>query len=135
MLTSRRALATPLKLNVYSMLFKILTASLFLISSSACFGSNFSTQDPTNVNLSVQEKPELNLFYANYCPYSRKVLNYLAQIHKKITLTDVHNNPQAKEYLRTYGGLMQVPCLFINGQPLYDADEIILWLSQHQSLL
>jgi glutaredoxin 3 len=83
----------------------------------------------------AQEKPTLNLFYTTYCPYSRKVLNYLNQIHKKVPMTNVENNPQAKEYLRTYGGKMQVPCLFINGQPLYESDEIIQWLSQHQDLL
>lgn len=82
-----------------------------------------------------QEKLALNLFYTNYCPYSRKVLNYLYKIHKKVPLTDVQNNPQAKEYLRVKGGKMQVPCLFINGQPLYESDEIINWLSQHQDLL
>jgi glutaredoxin len=83
----------------------------------------------------TREKPILNLYYTSYCPYSTKVLNYLNQIHKKVPLTEVQNNPQAKEYLRNVGGKMQVPCLFINGKPLYESDDIIQWLSQHQDLL
>lgn len=82
-----------------------------------------------------QEKPTLNLYYSSHCPYSKKVLNYLYVIHKKVPTTDVQNNPEAKEYLKTHGGLMQVPCLFIDGKPLYESDDIIQWLSEHQDLL
>lgn len=86
-------------------------------------------------SLVIREKPTLNLYYSNHCPYSKKVLNYLYAIHKKVPMTDVQNNPEAKEYLKTHGGLMQVPCLFIDGQPLYESDDIIQWLSEHQDLL
>lgn len=86
-------------------------------------------------SLVIREKPTLNLYYSGHCPYSKKVLNYLYVIHKKVPLTDVQNNPEAKDYLRTHGGLMQVPCLFIDGKPLYESDDIIQWLSEHQDLL
>ncbi|MBS0652704.1 MAG: glutaredoxin [Verrucomicrobia bacterium] len=78
------------------------------------------------------EKPVLVLYYSPYCGFSQKVLNYLRQIHKTVPMKNVINNPEAKEELRKYGGIMQVPCLFIDGKPLYDSDQIIQWLSQHQ---
>lgn len=81
------------------------------------------------------ERPALILYYTPSCPYSLKVLNYLKAQNKKIPLKNVSNNPQAKEELKKYGGKLQVPCLFINGQPLYESNEIIQWLSQHLDAL
>lgn len=80
----------------------------------------------------LNEKPVLVLYYSPYCGFSQKVLNYLRQIHKTVPMKNVINNPEAKEELRKYGGIMQVPCLFIDGKPLYESDQIIQWLSQHQ---
>ncbi len=87
---------------------------------------------PPKMLLVEQEKPVLNLYYSSSCPYSRKVLDYLNEIHKKVPLTEVRNNPKALEYLQSKGGKLQVPCLFIDGRPLYDSDEIIDWLSKHR---
>jgi glutaredoxin 3 len=78
------------------------------------------------------ERPVLVLYYSPYCGFSQKVLNYLKQLHKTVPMKNVINNPEAKEELRKYGGIMQVPCLFIDGKPLYESDQIIQWLSQHQ---
>lgn len=77
----------------------------------------------------------LVLYYSPYCPYSRKVLNYLDQTHKTIPMKNVYEDPKYKEELREQGGKMLVPCLIINGKPLYNADAIIQWLSEHQDLL
>jgi len=80
-------------------------------------------------------RPQLLLYYTPTCPYSMKVVRFLNSIHKKIALVDVRNNPQAKRELIEYGGKSQIPCLFIDEKPLYEADKIIDWLSKHNDLL
>lgn len=80
------------------------------------------------------EIPTLTLFYAPWCYYCHKVINYLKRINKQIPLKDVEN-PLNKEELITLGGRRQVPCLLINEEPLYESGAIIAWLSAHQDLL
>jgi glutaredoxin len=41
------------------------------------------------------------------------------------------DNPARKE-LEQQGGYLVVPCLIVNGQAIYDANDIIDWLSAHQ---
>ena len=81
---------------------------------------------------SPQEHPVLVLYYTPSCPYCQKVLNYLKKAHKTVPMKDVRTDPQAKEELRCYGGKMQVPCLFIDGHPLYESQDIINWMEAHQ---
>ncbi len=83
----------------------------------------------------AQEKHVIVLYYTSYCPYSQKVLRYLQQIHKQLPMKNLENDPQAKAELKKAGGEMQVPCLIIDGKPLYESDAIIEWLSQHQDEL
>ena len=78
-----------------------------------------------------QEKMTIVLYYSTYCPYSHRVLNYLKQKHKTVPMVNVTNNPQAIEELFQVGGKRQVPCLVVNGQPIYESDAIIDWLSKH----
>lgn len=78
---------------------------------------------------------KLELYYSPWCPYSRKVLNYLDQIHKTVAMKNVYETAEAKKELKELGGLMQVPCLMIEGKALYNADAIIEWFSEHQPCL
>ena len=81
------------------------------------------------------EKHDLLLYYTTYCPYSQRVLKYLKKIHKLLPMKNLANNPQAKEELRKTGGKMQVPCLVIDGNALYESNAIIDWLSKHKDEL
>ena len=94
--------------------------------------SNASEQLP--LQLSVQEQPALTLYYAPWCYYSQKVLNYLKRIGKTVPLKDV-DTPLFQEELIRFGGKKQVPCLLIDETALYESNDIIAWLSAHQDLL
>ena len=110
----------------------VLNLTLFLLTLSNPLTAQVST---SLTQQTVQEKPVLLLFYSSRCPYSQSVLSYLQRIHKQVPMKNVVNNPSAKEELKKLGGEMLVPCLLIDGQPLYNSDEIIRWLSKHQDLL
>lgn len=71
------------------------------------------------------------LYYSPTCPHSQRVIAYLDQKGIRIPQKDVSKDAVAKEELRTKGGLMQVPCLLIDGKPLYDDEAILKWLNDN----
>ena len=83
----------------------------------------------------AREKPKLLLYYTPWCPYSQRVLDYLKQIHRTIPLKNIQQDPKSKEDLRKIGGKTQVPCLIIDGNPMYESATIIQWLSQNRQAL
>lgn len=87
------------------------------------------------VETATAQCSDLQLYYSPYCYYSQKVLNYLKGIHKTVPLKDVMHDAGAKTELLRQGGKPQVPCLFIDGYPLYESDNIITWLSEHKECL
>lgn len=107
---------------------------LLLAISTLGMGLSFTAAnvETEQVPVVAVAKPVLVLYYSSYCSYSQKVLHYLEQIHKTVPMKNVIDNVGAKEELRKYGGIMKVPCLLIDGKPLYESDRIIQWLSQHQ---
>ena len=59
-------------------------------------------------------------------------MNYIASTGRKdIIYRDIISSKAAEQRLIQEGGKRQVPCLFIDGKPLYESDDIIAWLSQN----
>lgn len=77
--------------------------------------------------LAMQEdyQPILTLYYKPSCPFCQKVLAFLKNIGKTIPLKNINQDLRAKKELVHLGGKSQVPCLFIDGKPLYESDNII----------
>lgn len=74
----------------------------------------------------------LELFKKDTCPYCRRVMDYIAKAGRTdILYLDILKSPGAAERLLTVGGIMQVPCLFIDGSPMYESLDIIKWLEEH----
>lgn len=71
---------------------------------------------------------ELELFMKPTCPYCIKVMNFMSENNITIPLRDIVADESAAETLITVGGKRQVPCLFIDGKPLYESGDIIEWL-------
>ena len=74
----------------------------------------------------------LVLYYFESCPFCQKVLRFLAANHIDIPKKDTHADASAKEELLSVGGKTQVPCLFIDGKPLYESDDIINWFKANR---
>jgi glutaredoxin len=74
---------------------------------------------------------QLELFYRPTCPYCIKVLSFIEE-HQidGITMKNISEDPAARERLVTVGGKQQVPCLFIDGTPLYESSDIVEWLRE-----
>ena len=75
----------------------------------------------------------LELYYYPECPYCQKVLRTLDKlgVTGAVELKNIHADDDALQTLISVGGKRQVPCLFIEGNPLYESDDIVTWLQQH----
>ncbi|MFW5873073.1 MAG: glutaredoxin family protein [Bacillota bacterium] len=74
---------------------------------------------------------ELELYYLQNCPFCIKVLDYLEKTNIDINLIELNEVDEARETLKEQGGKVQVPCLFIDGKPLYESDDIIDWFENN----
>ena len=75
---------------------------------------------------------KLELYYYPTCPYCQKVLRYMDKAGiEGITLKNIHADAEADATLVRVGGKHQVPCLFIDGSPLYESDDIIAYLKKN----
>ncbi len=80
---------------------------------------------------SSDTEQDLVLYFSPNCPFCKKVLKYLDESSAVISMKNVNEDPIAKEELFHIGGKVQVPCLFIDGTPLYESQDIIDWLKEH----
>ena len=75
---------------------------------------------------------QLELFKRDTCPYCLKVMHYLEKTGRcDVTFTDISLSPEDRARLTQLGGKPQVPCLVIDGEALYESDDIISWLEKH----
>ena len=84
-----------------------------------------STIDLTNI------MPNLTLYCFDSCSYCGKVRNFLKANHISVPMKDTHKYPQYREELIKIGGKSQVPCLVIDGQALYESEDIIEWFKDN----
>lgn len=82
------------------------------------------------------EKPQsLWLYVKSTCPFCLKVLHYLEDLGKSVPLKETKAHPEYQEELIKLSGKKQVPCLVIDGEPMFESDAIILWIEEHQDFL
>lgn len=76
----------------------------------------------------------LELYYFDSCPFCQKVLSFMKeQSISDIIKKDIKAVPIFEKELMTLGGKKQVPCLMIEGKPLYESDDIISWLKKNHA--
>lgn len=75
---------------------------------------------------------KLELFMFETCPYCQRVMREIESSGRTdIELHNIHENYLDKVRLIEEGGKEQVPCLFIDGKPMYESLDIIDWLKAH----
>lgn len=75
---------------------------------------------------------KLELYMFETCPYCRKVIREIEKEGRTdIEYHDIHKNDTDRLELIRIGGKQQVPCLFIDGSPMYESDDIVSWLKEH----
>ena len=72
---------------------------------------------------------ELKLYMFETCPFCRKVLNEIESSGRTdVELHNIHKSELDRMELISVGGKQQVPCLFIDGKPMFESDDIVAWL-------
>lgn len=73
---------------------------------------------------------KLELFKRDSCPYCVKVQMFIEElgVEDQIEQLDISKDAAARKRLVKVGGKQQVPCLFIDGKPLYESSDIINWI-------
>ena len=73
---------------------------------------------------------ELKLYMFETCPFCRKVLNEIESSGRTdVELHNIHKSELDRMELISVDGKQQVPCLFIDGKPMYESDDIVAWLA------
>jgi glutaredoxin len=74
------------------------------------------------------ESIDLELFKKDSCPFCQRVFKTVARLGVPVRLRDIRHEPEALERLVAIGGKRQVPCLFVDGKPLYESADIVQFL-------
>ncbi len=75
---------------------------------------------------------QLDLYIKQTCPYCQRVLNAIDKSGRTdVKLFDIIASEKDRQFLITNGDKQQVPCLFIDGKPMYESLDIIEWLNTH----
>ncbi len=75
---------------------------------------------------------KLELFKFDSCPYCQRVFREIeAEGRTDIEYHDIHKSSEDRERLIREGGQEMVPCLFIDGKPMYESLDIVDWLKAH----
>ncbi|MDU1316720.1 glutathione S-transferase N-terminal domain-containing protein [Anaerococcus hydrogenalis] len=73
---------------------------------------------------------DYKLFVGTACPHCRKVENFLEENDIKIDIVNINEDRDAMMELIQKGGKRQVPCLFHDGEYLYESNDIIDFLGK-----
>ena len=57
------------------------------------------------------------------------------RLQVKVIYTDVRKNPKERIRLIKDTGIATVPCLYIDGRPMHESEDIVSWLEEHADLL
>jgi glutaredoxin len=74
---------------------------------------------------------DLELYKFDSCPYCQKVFRVIDRLKVPVRYRDTMEDGAAAKKLVEVGGDDQVPCLFIDGKPLYESDDIIAFLEKN----
>ena len=79
--------------------------------------------------------PLTKFYFKQPCPYCQKVFDYMKENFIDLPLRDINKKLEFRSELKELGGKMQVPCLIVDNQAIFESDKIIQWLKDHKSEL
>ncbi len=72
---------------------------------------------------------KLELFMGDTCPYCRMVKKEIEkQGRTDVAYCNIDQSEAELQRLVEVGGKKQIPCLLIDGKPLYESKDIVAWL-------
>jgi len=71
------------------------------------------------------------LFYFPECPFCQMVVNGLQTLNLNIPMRNIREVKDALDKLISDTGRQTVPCLYIDGKPMHESQEILEWLKNN----
>ena len=76
---------------------------------------------------------KLELYYFDSCPFCQKVLRKIKELGlNSIEYKNIHEKQQYLDKLVQDTGRRTVPCLYIDGKPMHESDDINAWLESNK---
>jgi glutaredoxin len=76
-------------------------------------------------------QPSLDFYYFDACPYCQKVMRVINSNNIKVNFKDIYEDTNHLQKLIYITGRKTVPCLFIDGHPMHESSDIIVWLEKN----
>ena len=83
------------------------------------------------LNTRPEGEQHLALYKFDSCPFCRRVFNTIDGLDVNIEYRDTRSDVKWRRDLMKRTGRSQVPCLLIDGEPLFESTDISRFLSQH----
>ncbi|WP_151410818.1 glutaredoxin family protein [Anaerococcus sp. Marseille-P9784] len=74
------------------------------------------------------------LYVGTICPFCKKVENFLDEENIELKIVNIEKDRDAMMKLIEEGGKRQVPCLYHDGEYLYESDDIIEFLKANKEI-
>lgn len=71
---------------------------------------------------------QMDLYIIPGCPFCQIVTDYLNDQGIEYKEIDIYADDLARKKLEEVGGKAQCPCLFVDGEPMYESQEILDYL-------
>ncbi|MFI5389898.1 MAG: glutaredoxin family protein [Bacteriovoracales bacterium] len=78
---------------------------------------------------------KLDLYYFDSCPFCQIVLKVIKELNLLVDLKNIHEDERNLLKLYKDTGRRTVPCLYIDGVPLFESLDIIEWLRKNSNQL
>ena len=79
--------------------------------------------------------PKLALYYYDSCPFCQIVIRAIKDIGIRVEFRNIHEEDEHLFKLRNDTGRQTVPCLYIDGEPMFESQDIVNWLQKNVSNL
>ncbi len=79
--------------------------------------------------------PELDFYYFDACPYCQRVMSVIDKNKIKVNYKDIHEGTVHMQKLLLITGKRTVPCMFIDGDPMFESLDIMNWLEKNKDKL
>ena len=91
---------------------------------------DFQVDEPQIHPKNHASKPNLILYKFDACPYCKRVQRKITELNisDEIEMRDTRTEPIWRQDLQEQTGRTQVPCLFIDGEPMFESLDIIDYL-------
>jgi glutaredoxin len=80
---------------------------------------------------SPDQAHELLLYKYDSCPFCRRVFRSIDQLGLDVPMADILRDPGHRAELARVAGRTTVPCLFIDGEPMFESADIVAWLTAY----